>query len=74
MGSIHLKQLDATSDFLPQLHPALIGYHVRLKLCASKLCVEEMCLTMFCYNATSPPFYNSEKGSGLWVDENITHY
>ena len=34
---IHLKQLKATWDFLQQLHPALIGYHVRLKLCEPKL-------------------------------------
>ena len=31
---IHLKQLSAAWDFLPQLHPTLIGYCVRLKLCA----------------------------------------
>ena len=34
---IHLKYLKATWDFLPQLHPALIGYCVRMKLCAPKL-------------------------------------
>ena len=39
---IHLKQLKATWDFLPQLHPVLIGYHVRLKLCMPKLCAKVM--------------------------------
>ena len=34
---IHLKQQKATWDFPPQLHPALIGYRVRLKLCEPKL-------------------------------------
>ena len=31
---IHLKQLEATGDFPPQHDPALIGYCVRVKLCA----------------------------------------
>ena len=34
---MHLKQQKATWGFPPQLHPALIGYHVRLKLCEPKL-------------------------------------
>ena len=34
---IHLKQLKATWDFLPQLHPVLTGYHVRLKLCTKTM-------------------------------------
>ena len=60
---IHLKQLKATWDFLPQLHSALIGYHDRLKLCATKTVTLGRCANA--YHIVVGKFFNVKAVSQL---------
>ena len=77
---MHLKQLKATRDLL-QLQPVLIGFSVwvmhesalRLNLFMPKLYAKEMYSTCVFIIMLCLPIYNFEKGSGLWVNENLTH-
>ena len=49
-------------------------YALRLNLYMPKLCTEEMCSSHVFIIMLHLPIYNFEKGFGLWVILNLTHY